>query len=117
MKKEEFSVGDFVYIKSYYVKNNFNKHEILYLNNNYALIKNKKNGELYKKVAIKDITKLKETVVNSEVILKGDLVKCIVDNSKIEEGIVIDVYDNFVLVLISTKKKKVSKNRVIVINN
>ena len=117
MIKEEFSVGDFVYIKSYYVKNNFNKHEILYLNKNYALIKNKKNGELYKKVAIKDITKLKETAVNSEVILKGDLVKCIVDNSKIEEGIVIDVYENFVLVLISTIKKKVSKNRVIVINN
>ena len=115
--KEVFKIGDFVYIKSYYVKYNFNKHEILYLNNDYALIKNKKNGELYKKVAIKDITKFKETAINSENIVKGDLVKCIVDNNKIEEGVVIDVYENFVLVLISTLKKKVSKNRVIVINN
>jgi hypothetical protein len=114
---EKFNVGDFVYVKSYYIKNNFSKHEILYLNKSYALIKNKKNGELYKKVAIKDITKSKETAVITEDIVKGDLVKCIVDNSRIEQGIVIDAYENFVLVLISTKKKKVSKNRVIVVNN
>ena len=114
--KENLKEGDIVYIKSSYVKNNFSKHEILYLNENYALIKNNKNGELYKKVSTKSITKKIENVVDTESIEKGDLVKCIINNCKIEEGIVIDVYENFVLVLISTLKKKVSKNRVIVIN-
>lgn len=117
MKKENFKKGDFVYLKSFYVKRNFNKHEIIYVNKNYALIKNNKNGELYKKISVKFITKFRESVVESELIKKGDLVKCIVDNCNIEEGIVIEVYETFVLVLISTNKKKISKNRVIVINN
>lgn len=113
---EKFKVGDKVYIKSEYEKTAFNSYEIYCLNKHYAIIEIKNEGVLYKKIPLNLLTKNKNNVINSEVIYKGDLVKCIINNASIEEGIVINVYRNFVLTLIGLEKKKVSKNRIIVIN-
>ena len=113
---ETFRVGDKVFIKSDYEKTVFNAYEIYCLNKQYAIIEIKNEGLLYKKIPLNLLTKYKKNVVNSEAIYKGDLVKCIINNSSVEEGIVINVYNNFVLVLIGLEKKKVSKNRIIVIN-
>lgn len=113
---ERFKAGDKVYIKSDYEKTVFNSYEIYCLNKKYAIIEIKNEGQLYKKIPLNLLTKHRKNVVNSENITKGDLVKCIINNSSISEGIVIDVYNNFVLVLIGLEKKKVSKNRIIVIN-
>ena len=114
---EEFSKGDLVYIKSDYEKNMFEAYKVCCLNKSYAIIITNKNSEIYKKIALDRLTKIKNNVVNSESIIKGDLVKCVVNNSSIQEGLVINVYNTFVLVLVGLKKKKISKNRVIVINN
>jgi hypothetical protein len=114
---EKLKVGDKVYIKSEYEKSVFNPYIIHSLNKNYAIIEFKNEGLLYKKMSLNSLTKVKENIISAEQIKKGDLVKCIINNSSIEEGIVINVYKNFVLTLINLEKKKVSKNRIIVINN
>lgn len=115
MKK--FKTNDVVYIKSDYEKNILKKYKIYCLNNEYAIIINKENSQIYKKIPLKKLTKDRDFVVASEVIKKGDLVKCVVDSALVLEGVVIESYNTFVLVIIGTKKKKISKNRVIVINN
>ena len=114
---EEFSKGDLVFIKSDYEKNIFESYEICCLNKSYAIIITNKNSEIYKKVSLDRLTKTIHNVVNAEHIKKGDLVKCVVNNTAVQEGLVINTYNTFVLVLIGLKKKKISKNRVIVINN
>lgn len=113
---ETFKKGDTVYIKSDYEKNTFKRHVVYCCNKEYAIITTKNNSEIYKKIPLNRITKYKQKAVNSEIIKKGDLVKCVVDNSSIREGIVIEVYNTFILILVDLKKKKISKNRVIVIN-
>lgn len=114
---EKFNVGDEVYIRSDSEKNLLKPYEIYYLNESYSIIKTKTNNSIYKKISLSRLTKVKERIIDAEVIQKGDLVKCIIDNYAIQEGLVIDVYNTFILVLIGNKKKKVSKNRALVINN
>lgn len=114
---KQFKKDDLVYIKSDYEKNILKQYKIHCLNNKYAIIINKENSQIYKKILLNKLTKDKNFVVSAEKIKKGDLVKCVVDSSKVQEGVVISSYNNFVLVLIGTKKKKISKNRVIVVNN
>tara|TARA_B100001989_G_C24333011_1_gene361021 strand:+ start:316 stop:669 length:354 start_codon:yes stop_codon:yes gene_type:complete len=114
---EEFKTGDKVYIKSDYEKTVYNSYKIHSLNNTHAIIEIKNQGVLYKKIPLNILTKNKSNVVSSENIKKGDLVKCIINNSSIEKGIIIHVYKTFVLVLVGLSKKKVSKNRIIVLNS
>lgn len=114
---EKFNVGDEVYIRSDCEKNILKPYEIFCLNKAYSIIKTKSNNEIYKKISLNRLTKFKEQIINAEVIKKGDLVKCIINNHIVQEGLVIDVYNTFILVLIGQKKKKVSKNRALVINN
>ncbi len=114
---EKFKIGDNVYIKSYYEKSSYKPYVIKFLNEKYAIINNKHGGYDFKKIPLKNLTKQVKNSEETEKIVKGDFVKCIIDNIHIEEGIVIETYKNFVLVLIGLKRKKVSKNRVIVLNN
>jgi hypothetical protein len=116
MLSDKIYVGDFVYIKSCFVKNKKTCYEVLYLNEDFVLIRDEKNSVPYKKLHLSCVTKNRENVSNSENISKGDLVKCIVSNNKIQEGIVISVYKNSVLVLINAVRKRLSKNRVIVVS-
>ena len=116
MLEDRICVGDYVYIKSCFTKNKKSCHEVLYLNDSFVLIKDEKNSIPYKKLHLSCVTKNRENVSNTELVCKGDLVKCIVSNNKIQDGIVISVYKNSVLVLINSVRKRLSKNRVIVVS-
>ena len=115
----DFKINDTVYIKSYYEKSIYREYIIKFLNKEYAILgcKCKTNCFDFKKIPLKHLTKEVNKIEETEQINKGDFVKCIIDNIHIEEGVVIETYKNFVLVLIGLKRKKVSKNRVIVLNN
>ena len=62
--------------------------------------------KLYRKVSLDLLTTSKEKAIPVEDIKKGDLVKCIINDFTIAEGIVIENYVYFVLVLVGIKKEK-----------
>ena len=68
-----------------------------------------------KKISVDFLTTNIDESFSSEEIKKGDLVKCI-DSFTIKEGIVLESYSTFLLVLIGNKKKKITKNKAILLN-
>ena len=120
MKEEEssstFILGDIVFIKSSLFNKNNTEYKIVYLNEDFALLYDYSKTKTYRKISLSLLTKRSKSNFYCEDIKKGDLVKCIINNFRIEEGIVLECYTNFVLVLIKRERKKLSKNNVIVIN-
>lgn len=107
--------GSIVYIKSYVNKRKITPYKIVYLNYTHAIISTL-NNKLHRKISIDLLTTTKEESKSVEDIKKGDLVKCILNDFTVEEGIVIESYKYFVLVLIGKRKRKMTKNKVIVLN-
>ena len=120
MKEEKtnnsFVLGDTVFIKSSLFNKNNTEYEIVYLNEDFALLYDHSKTKTYRKISLNLLTKRSKSNLYCEDIKKGDLVKCIINSFRIEEGIVLECYTNFVLVLIKRERKKLSKNNVIVIN-
>ena len=82
-----FKEGDKVYIKSTYEKTKFKSYKIHCLNKNYAILEVKSESQLYKKIPLEFLSKNIEDSISTETINKGDLVKCIINNSLIKEGV------------------------------
>lgn len=114
-KENKFFIDDIVYIKSSMLNKKSTKYKITYLNNDFAFLYDFQKTKTYRKERLCMLTKKCYSNEICESIKKGDLVKCIINNFKLENGIVINTYKNFVLVLIQSKTKKISKNNVIVI--
>ena len=108
-------IDDIVYIKSYMDKRKITSYKIVYLNDTHAIISTL-NNKLHRKVSLDLLTSTKEEAKSVENIKKGDLVKCILNDFTVEEGIIIESYKYFVLVLIGKKRRKMTKNKVIVLN-
>ena len=108
-------IDDIVYIKSYIDKRKITPYRIVYLNDTHAIISTL-NSKLHRKVSLDLLTSTKDESKSVEEINKGDLVKCILNDFTVEEGIIIESYKYFVLVLIGKKRRKMTKNKVIVLN-
>ena len=108
-------IDDTVYIKSYEDKRKITTYKIIYLNNTHAIIATL-NKKLHKKISLDLLTTRKEEAKSVENIKKGDLVKCILNDFTVEEGVVIESYKYFVLVLVGKKRRKMIKNKIIVLN-
>ena len=106
--------GSIVYIKSYQAKIKNKLYKIVYINKTHAIISDM-DANFFKKIAIEFLTTNVNEAYNSENIKKGDLIKCI-DSFSIKEGIVLEVYNTFLLILIGGKRKKVTKNKVVLLN-
>jgi len=111
-----FSKGDRVYLK-YSGMSKLYKMFIEEVNNTHAIVKLKdiEHNFIFKKFSLELLTK--ENIKQEESIEKGDLVFCIINKVYKEKGIVLDVKDSFLRVMLSDtlKQKKISKNNVIVI--
>jgi hypothetical protein len=107
-------INDIVYIKSYKAKRKNNPYKIVYINNTHAIISDMDSIRMTK-MSIDFLTLDSNNVYSSEPIKKGDLVKCI-DSFAIKEGLVLESYNTFLLVLIGNKKRKITKNKVILLN-
>ena len=106
--------NDIVYIKSYKAVIKNKPYKVVYLNDTHAIITDIDNVRMLK-ISKDFLTRDPNKTFSSEVINKGDLVKCI-DSFTIKEGIVLEVYNTFLLVLIGNKKRKITKNKVILLN-
>ena len=106
--------NDIVYIKSYKAVIKNKPYKIVYINNTHAIITDIDSIRMLK-ISIDFLTKDPGKTFSSETIKKGDLVKCI-DSFTIKEGIVLETYNTFLLVLIGNKKRKITKNKVILLN-
>ena len=107
-------INDIVYIKAHRAVVKSKPYKIIYINKTHAIISDLDNIRM-KKISNEFLTTDIEKSYASEVIKKGDLVKCI-DSFTIKEGIVLESYNTFLLVLIGNKRKKITKNKVIVLN-
>ena len=88
--------NDIVYIKSYKAVIKNKPYKVVYLNDTHAIITDIDNVRMLK-ISKDFLTKDPNKTFSSEVINKGDLVKCI-DSFTIKEGIVLEVYNTFLLV-------------------
>lgn len=107
-------INDIVYIKSHKVRIKNKPYKIVHINNTHAIIGDTENFYM-KKISIEYLTKDINSIYTLEKIKKGDLVKCI-DDFTVKQGIVLECYNTFLLVLIGTKKKKITRNKVILLN-
>ena len=107
-------INDIVYIKSYKAVIKNKPYKIVYINKTHAIITDIDHTRM-KKISIDFLTSDITKTFFSETVKKGDLVKCI-DSFTIREGIVLETYNTFLLVLIGNKKKKITKNKVILLN-
>ena len=111
-----FSKGDRVYLK-YSGMSKLYKMFIEEVNNTHAIVKLKdiEHNFIFKKFSLELLTK--ENSKHEEAIEKGDLVFCIINKVYKEKGIVLDVKDTFLKVMLSEslKQRNISKNNVIVI--
>lgn len=107
-----------VYIKNYLDCNIFEPDEytVVDISEDFALIKHC-NLEFYRKVHVSSLTIDKKNATYQEAFKKGDLVICIINNHIIQNGIIINVYKNSVLVLIQGQRRRVSKNKVFIKSN
>jgi len=106
--------NDIVYIRAHRAVVKSKPYKIIYINRTHAFISDMDNIRI-KKISIDFLTTNIDESYNSEKIEKGDLVKCI-DSFTMKEGIVLESYSTFLLVLIGNKKKKITKNKVILLN-
>ena len=107
-------INDIVYIKAHRAVVKSKPYKIIYINSTHAFITDMDNIRI-KKISIEFLTTNVNKSFVSEKIKKGDLVKCI-DSFTIKEGIVLESYSTFLLVLIGNKKKKITKNKAILLN-
>ncbi len=108
------NINDIVYIKSCKAVIKNKPYKIVYINKTHAIITDIDNIRM-QKIAIDFLTIDTSKTYLSESIKKGDLVKCI-DNFTVKEGIVLETYNTFLLVLVGNKKRKITKNKVILLN-
>tara|TARA_B100001059_G_C17275320_1_gene305592 strand:- start:37 stop:369 length:333 start_codon:yes stop_codon:yes gene_type:complete len=108
------NINDIVYIKSCKAVIKNKPYKIVYINKTHAIITDIDNIRM-QKISIDFLTIDTNKTYSSESIKKGDLVKCI-DSFTVKEGIVLEVYNTFLLVLVGNKKRKITKNKVILLN-
>jgi hypothetical protein len=104
-----------VYIKNYLDCNVFEPdlYIVIDVSKDFAIIKHHDLG-FYRKVHVSSLTTDKKSASYQETFKKGDLVICIINNHIIQNGIIINLYKNAVLVLIQGKRKRISKNKVFI---
>ena len=107
-----------VYIKNYLDCNIFepDAYTVVDISEDFALIKHC-NLDFYRKVHVSSLTTDKKNATYQEAFKKGDLVICIINNHIIQNGIIINIYKNSVLVLMQGQRRRVSKNKVFIKSN
>ena len=110
---------DVVYKKTDILKRPI-KYELVYLGKHYSIILNIDNPwkvKIYEKHSTSDLTLNKEEIyAYNDNIKKGALVKCILNKIEIKEGLVLDVHDVYVKVLIGNKKIRISRKSIVSID-